>query len=56
MALSDAFVRGFKDASATDNAEFMSGRIDHDEFWRRVHARDAQVRAMTPQERQQIND
>ncbi|MGH9057928.1 MAG: hypothetical protein ACRDZY_00195 [Acidimicrobiales bacterium] len=55
MALTDKFVSKFKQASTDDNTQFMSGEIDHDEYWGRVHGRDAQVKEMSPDERAQVN-
>ncbi len=45
----------WKKAIKEDNEQYMSGRISHDEYWRRVDRRDAQIKTMSPQDRRRIN-
>jgi hypothetical protein len=41
--------------SDRDNARYMSGEISHNEYWTRVHGRDARIKRMSPAKRRRIN-
>lgn len=38
-----------------DNDRFMSGDLSRDEYWDRVHQRDAYIANTTPEERRRLN-
>jgi hypothetical protein len=52
--MDDAEIVAWKTAITTDNDQFMAGEISHDEYWSRVHTRDAALEAMSPDERARV--
>jgi hypothetical protein len=48
-------VQAWNHTVRSDNEQFMSGQISREEYWGRVHERDAQVKAMSPEDRKQVN-
>lgn len=39
----------------SDNDQFVSGQLGHDEYWARVHQRDDYIANTTPEERARLN-
>jgi hypothetical protein len=54
-AVNNKKLAALHEASYNDNKAYMAGKITHEQYWDRVHARDRQVAAMSTQERAQVN-
>jgi SHS2 domain-containing protein len=53
--MNDRQIASFLAACKRDNKLFMTGKLTHEQYWTRVHARDAQVKAMSPEDRRKVN-
>lgn len=56
MTNPDDLIARINAESGPDNDAYMSGAIDHDEYWRRVHARDAQMGQLSQADRARVQD